>query len=474
MPVKRPNGEIAGVTGVVLPIGRLLEQRLLVHNIPPETRSFMVYLAKVKESDEREVRILARNEYTNVQHRTWRTHLRTDVLTSSDAKEFKAVIDDFATGTSNMRRMPYEGRDSLWVYGPIQEKAFLVLITPYEEILGLAAEGKKYVGSLISNMVRIMGLVLLVIILVVVVLAFAFSRTVTKPLQALVEGGRRLGEGDFDAQVDIQSRDEFGHVGQVFNSLGPRLKENYRFRQALAVAMEVQQNLLPKADPEIEGLDVAGITFYCDETGGDYYDFLDILEVNRGKIGVVVGDVSDHGLPSALLMATARGLLRQRVSMSGSIASIISDVNRQLNQDVDGTGRFMTLFYAEIDTHGKFLRWVRAGHDPAIVYDTSTDRFEELVGEGVPLGMLPDYTFEESQHELKEGQVIVIATDGIWEATNTEGEMFGKDTLREIIRAHARAPAREILMTITNAVEQFRHPLTQEDDVTLMVIKVVG
>jgi hypothetical protein len=83
----------------------------------------------------------------------------TDLLTSSDAKEFKAMIDDFAMGTSNLRRMPYEGSDSLWVYGPISEKAFLVLITPYEEILALAGEGKKYVGSLISNMVRFQTMV---------------------------------------------------------------------------------------------------------------------------------------------------------------------------------------------------------------------------------------------------------------------------------------------------------------------------
>jgi len=98
---------------------------------------------------------------------------------------------------------------------------------------------------------------------------------------------------------------------------------------------------------------------------------------------MVVGDISGHGLASALLMASARALLRQRTSLPGSIADIVTDVNRELAVDVAESGNFMTLFYLTIDIHRRKIQWVRAGHDPAIFYDPTTDTFEDLQGKGV-------------------------------------------------------------------------------------------
>jgi serine phosphatase RsbU (regulator of sigma subunit) len=157
-------------------------------------------------------------------------------------------------------------------------------------------------------------------------------------------------------------------------------REHQRVRHSLSLAMEVQQNLLPKTNPQIDGLDIAGNSIYCDETGGDYYDFLEVGTPGEGKIGVVVGDVSDHGIPSALLMATARALIRQRRSAFGRIDRVVSDVNRQLAQDVKDSGRFMTLFYAEIERPHKTIRWVNAGHEPAMIFDPVTDTFRDLNG----------------------------------------------------------------------------------------------
>ncbi|MBA7555807.1 hypothetical protein ES705_48494 [subsurface metagenome] len=249
-------------------------------------------------------------------------------------------------------------------------------------------------------------------------------------------------------------------------------EERMRLKHALDLAMEVQQSLLPRTDPKIEGLDIAGKSIYCDETGGDYYDFLYRGKHGQRKIGVLVGDVSEHGIPAALLMTTARASLRQRSSMSGSIARIVSAVNRQLSHDVEETGRFMTLFYGEIDTENKSLRWVNAGHDPGIIYDSSSDTFEELGGRGLPLGVFEDSRYRESHREITPGQIIVIGTDGVWEAHNPKGEMFGKSRLREIIRTHATKPAKQILDAVIMESEQFRNPLSIEDDLTLVVVKV--
>jgi serine phosphatase RsbU (regulator of sigma subunit) len=250
-------------------------------------------------------------------------------------------------------------------------------------------------------------------------------------------------------------------------------KEHQRVRQYLSLAMEVQQNLLPKTDPQVDGLDIAGKSIYCDETGGDYYDFLEVGNPAEGKIGVVVGDVSDHGIPSALLMATVRALIRQRYSSFGKIDQVVSDVNRQLAADVKDSGRFMTLFYTEIDKPNNSIRWVSAGHEPAMVYNPATDSFNDLNGgNNLPLGVFEDAEFEEKNRELVPGQVIIIATDGIWEARNPDGNMFGKDRIYQIIRQNASASANEIQNAVLESLEGFRKETKLEDDLTLVVIKI--
>jgi len=250
-------------------------------------------------------------------------------------------------------------------------------------------------------------------------------------------------------------------------------KEHQRVRHSLSLAMEVQQNLLPKANPQIDGMDIAGKSIYCDETGGDYYDFLEVGDPGEGKIGVVVGDVSDHGIPSALLMATARALIRQRCSAFGQIDQVVSDVNQQLAIDVKDSGRFMTLFYAEIERANKTIRWVNAGHEPAMIFDPVTDTFSDLNGgNNLALGVFEDTEFKEAQQEIASGQIIVIATDGIWEARNPKGEMFGKDRIHKIIRHNASKTANDIQNAILDSLKRFQKDVKLEDDMTLVVIKI--
>jgi len=250
-------------------------------------------------------------------------------------------------------------------------------------------------------------------------------------------------------------------------------REHKRVRQSLSLAMEVQQNLLPNANPHISGLDIAGSSIYCDETGGDYYDFLDVGRSEEGKIGVVVGDVSDHGIPSALLMATARALIRQRCFQYGDLERIVSDVNRQLTQDVKDSGRFMTLFYAELDSKNKHLSWLNAGHEPAIIYDPNANTFEELAGGGsLPLGIIENSTYTVTRQSIVSGQIMVIATDGIWETRNPEGEMFGRQRLYDIIRQNASQSALKIQTAALDALDNFQNGVIAEDDKTLVIIKI--
>lgn len=251
-------------------------------------------------------------------------------------------------------------------------------------------------------------------------------------------------------------------------------KEHRRVRHALSLAMEVQQNLLPQTDPEVEGLDIAGASIYCDETGGDYYDYLGLNGSQKGKIGIVVGDVSDHGIPSALLMATARAIIRQGSSLSDEIEQVVSYANVQLVDDVKETGRFMTLFYVEIDRPGEEIRWLNAGHESAIIYDSATDIFEELAGgKGLPLGLFKEAEYKLARRDIKSGQILILATDGIWETMNPEGEMFGRDRMNHIIRQQASKTSKEIQQTLLGALSRFRRDGTVRDDMTLVIIKIL-
>ena len=256
-------------------------------------------------------------------------------------------------------------------------------------------------------------------------------------------------------------------------------EKNRLLREALALAEEVQLRLLPRDNPTVPGFDIAGRSIYCDETGGDYYDYLVVPGADPGSLAVVVGDVTGHGIASALLMTTARALLRMRASMGGDPARQIVDLNHLLTQDTAETGRFVTLFYLFLEPSPEGggpgrMRWVRAGHDPALLYDPAQGAFREFSEGGVPLGIIGDVAYKEFVFEgMAGGQVVAIGTDGIWEARNREGVMFGKRRLRRIIRENHDLSAREIVDMVLEELEAFRRGVPAEDDVTLVVVKVL-
>jgi sigma-B regulation protein RsbU (phosphoserine phosphatase) len=251
-------------------------------------------------------------------------------------------------------------------------------------------------------------------------------------------------------------------------------KQRDRMQYSIDLASEIQRNMLPGQAPQIPGLDIAGLSRYCDETGGDYFDYLLREEDREGGIAIAVGDVSGHGLQAALLMTTARAFLRQRYSLSGSLEEVVKDVNRSLAVDVEASNNFMTLFFCEIDRQSLSARWVRAGHEPGVLFDGPTGEFIELeAGGGMPLGVMPNWVYRQSTTDLSPGQILCIGTDGIWEVQNHNKEFFGKDRFKEIVSTGHKKPAREIVREVIQAVDDFRGSVPREDDVTLVVVKII-
>jgi len=261
-----------------------------------------------------------------------------------------------------------------------------------------------------------------------------------------------------------------------YRKASARTSQIKTMEKSMALASEVQRNLVPKDHLTTEGLEIAGQSQWCDETGGDYYDFFPRRVGGQPHTGIVIGDVTGHGISSALLMTTARAFLRERITAPGSTAAIMTDVNRHLARDVDGTNRFMSMFYCEIDGNRRNICWTRAGHDPALIYTPGSETIDELAGPGfpLPLGVMETAVYEESQREVQPGQVIVISTDGIWEARSPQGEYFGKNRLMALVRALADESATKMTCSIIEALDTFRHPQPPEDDATLVVIKITG
>ena len=334
--------------------------------------------------------------------------------------------------------------------------------------------GSQYEPALaLEKLQTAIGINVLIFIGVGICLTILVSRNLSVPFRDIIQTLHRIKNGLFDKRVRVFSNDEIGYTADAINRMAKGLIEREKMRHSLDLAREVQQNLLPKKNLTSNGFQIAGKSVYCDETGGDYYDFISIDDTAGQKIGVVIGDVCGHGIPAALLMATVRSSLRQRVSLPGSTARIISDVNRQLVQDVEDSGQFMTMFFLVLDTATRQLEWVRAGHDPAIVYDPGSGSFSELDGSGMALGVYGGWIYEDNKKtDLSKGQIIFLSTDGIWEARNQKGEMLGKAPILKTIRQNVSSDATQIVNAIFDTLDEFIGEMKLEDDITLVVIKM--
>jgi sigma-B regulation protein RsbU (phosphoserine phosphatase) len=207
------------------------------------------------------------------------------------------------------------------------------------------------------------ALISIVAILAAIALGVGASMLLVRPIVAAVTYARRIGQGDLETRVALSGSTELVHLGDELDRMVSGLRDRVRMREALSLAMEVQQNLLPAEPPRIEGLDIAGHSTYCDETGGDYYDFLDIGGLDESTAAIALGDVAGHGIAAAMLMATARGILRSRAAQPGSLGDLLAHLNGLLVADADGH-RFMTMLLITVSaTRGEF-RWASAGHGP--------------------------------------------------------------------------------------------------------------
>lgn len=280
----------------------------------------------------------------------------------------------------------------------------------------------------------------------------------------------QVSKGNLNQKVPVATRDEFGVIADHTNTMIDGLRHRFELLSEMKLAEEVQQNLLPAGSPDTDGLDISGISQYCDETGGDYFDYFHLA---GDRLGIVVADACGHGVGAAILMTSVRAYLQMAVRTYSSPGKLLTEINSFITRDCERTGRFTSMFFLETDRKNSTIRWVRAGHEPALYYSSTRKTLTHLDGPGLVLGVDEEFLFTDSSRaNVEVNDIILIGTDGIKETRNSSSEMFGEQRLGEIISTNDTLSANQIRDTIIEAVNVFRYPLSQEDDITLVVVKI--
>ena len=470
-PILSADGSQAGWTTMARTISEFFENMALPERWGTETEQMIVQVDP-NAGPESSARIVIHSKLDSTAPRR-RRRIVPGPLESSDDTLYQAMIADIAAGKPGVQKMAFRERPCLWAYEPVGVGGYAaLLIVPYSHVTELAETLERTLIRESLFWLQMTTVVLVLATVYAIALALRKARSLTDPIGTLVSASRQLASGDFEAQVQIHSGDELEHLGEVFNDIGPKLREYGTLKLSLELARAVQQNLLPGHTPALSHLELTGRCLYCDETGGDYYDFIDLPEVKSGTVGVVVGDVSGHGIGAALLMASIRGVTHAEAKYyADHPAKMLARTNRQVVQDTDDE-RFVTLFYGLLDDQTRSCTWASAGHEPALWYHSGDQRIEELPNTGMPLGVMENAEFKQiGPIHLEPEDILIIGTDGIWEAQNDQGEFYGKERFLDVIKDKHHLGAEDLADLLMDHVTGFIGAATRIDDITLVLIK---
>jgi serine phosphatase RsbU (regulator of sigma subunit) len=242
-------------------------------------------------------------------------------------------------------------------------------------------------------------------------------------------------------------------------------REKRRLDAELEIATEIQNRLFPAEIPQVEGYDLSAFNRPCTEVGGDYFDII----AAGTFVGIAIADVAGKGIGAAMLMSNLQAMLQVRAPETRDPSDLLRRMNVDLIRRV-GEGRFITLFYLALDPDTGKVRYSNAGHNPPYLLGQDGN-IAELEVSGMPLGILPDIEYADSETELRPGEVLLLYSDGITECMNKAGDMFGESRLKEVLLQSRAEDAHAIRGAIFSAVDTFRENEPYSDDMTLIVLK---
>ena len=303
--------------------------------------------------------------------------------------------------------------------------------------------------------------------------AITLAKRFSRPIESLVEESERISKGDLEPGKGIESNvDEIRRLAEAHDNMREGLKSVIKLEKLerdLDIARDIQMGLLPEESPDTPGFEIAGWNRPADKTGGDYFDWLTLPD---GRTLFTLADVTGHGIGPALIVAVFRAYLRSSASDDDvKLSTVLGRINELLCEDIP-EGRFITAAMGIINSATQQVRLLSAGQAPLLFYETATDTLHNWDADDVPLGLMDGVDFGRPRTiNFAPGDLLVLTTDGFFEATNAADEEFGIEALEQFIRDHHQLPPAEFIDQLYSQVKSHAAGEEQGDDLTALVIK---
>ena len=361
----------------------------------------------------------------------------------------------------------------------------LALGTAYEHLAASAGRINEIsISQVLLIALAAVAVLFLIILVVAFLVGFSLARSITGAVHELFEGTEKVRGGDFSHKIVVRSGDQLGELAQSFNSMTASIEQLLRTKaqkerldQELRIARGIQMSLLPQEPLMSGGLHFAGHCEPAREVGGDYYDF---WAIDDHRYGMLIADVAGKGTSAALYMAELKGIVLSFSQSHSSPRQLLIDANRIISNHLD-TRSFITMTYGVVDVRARTLTYARAGHCPLIRLPgpgSPSHAAEVLAPDGLVLGLKLDNgeTFERLLEEatlpILPGDLFLLYTDGLTEAMNPAGDFFGEDRLSALVQSHGTEPFHQLRDEILGAIGTFVGPAEQQDDMTMLLLRV--
>ena len=333
--------------------------------------------------------------------------------------------------------------------------------------LGFSTRGLQ--AEIVDAIIMTLGITAIYVVIGIIASVFLGS-AISRPIKVLEEAMKRVSAGDLHAHVDISTRDEIGTLARTFNYMTEGLREKEKLKKEFMIAREVQTNLLPRHLPEHSNLEVATYFEPATEVGGDFYDY---LEFDEDRLGVIIGDVSGHGMSAGLLMAITKSCIHTQINYESRLDSMMTSMNDIL-LGLSEPRSMVTLFYSMLDLKESTLEYADAGHPFTYLIRGNDPQLITLESISYPLGVKEGLQFNSRKVKLEPGDFLVYYSDGIVEALDEDGAVFGYDRLEEILTSRTFNSPEELLDTLITEVRIHIGAAEQFDDMTAVVIRITG
>jgi serine phosphatase RsbU (regulator of sigma subunit) len=391
--------------------------------------------------------------------------LDTDGVLHNPDEDQRRTLESF--GAAALGRAATDGR-------PRRAGDWLIVARqhPSGMIFGIARPIGESLREIRRASLRNLSLGLLVIAVALIGIV-PISHRMTRHLTSLNAGVRQLATGDFRARVPVRSRDEFGSLAAAFNQMAEDLErhqalvvERERLRRELELSRQIQIAMLPRGSLRLGPAEIKGISIPAREVGGDFFNY---FPLDEQRLALLVGDVSGKGVSAALLMANVQATLRARLAIGGNLAALAADLDREIDRATPGAV-YLTLFMGVLDASRGELRYVNAGHNPPFVLHAAGG-VEAMAATGLPIALYPGQPYVEHAVPVHAGDLVFFYTDGLVEAENADGEMFGSERLQLLLSELQLHEIDALLEHVERAVRQFRGPIEPFDDATMMALR---